>query len=452
METRTRTLQWWNRCRPYLNQQFAGYSESLDFIFPTEVSNDSLTCFEIQMTTAKYQRFTNLRVLKSIKHERLIRFLSPHRDYITSRGLKLPRAGRIKDSDFELLGEILRTPDHNTPSELMRAVHMVNELAREAMMETLLDQIEELAEAFDNDERIMPADVAVEAILRHRELAESIHRLQSLSARRTYSYFQADSDEAPRLKELLERRRISFEQCVGAYYESKKCGRGTQAVLHLSDDQLELTVSHGRPWQLQDILVDGNRDILNFQPLHEDMLQFHRLTGELKINAATAIQKEMYRSAFGRCFFDDEKLFPPGDIWTAEPLRRNGEAALSVVNVPQLLSATLTSVTLFIAGAKPELVTSKRADLIEVLEERIAYYEERDIDVRIAEARIELRFVDGKRSRSVAIKPPNIAGYTRDGDADVIEAFLKDRGFANGKGITPFGMSGAVLARRSVRS
>lgn len=402
------------------------------------------------MTTAKHQRFTNLRVLKSIKHDRLLKFFSPHHDYIASRGLKLPREGKVSDSQFELLGEILRTPDHHTPAELMRAVHMVNELARESMMETLLHQIEDLAKAFDNNERIMPADVAVEAILRHRELAESIHRLQALNARRTYSYFQANSDQVPVLEAPLERHRVSFQLCVGEYFESKQCGRGTQATVHLTDDLLEITVSHGRPWQLQDILVDGTRDILNFQPLHEDLLQFNRLTGELKINAATPIQKEMYRIAFGKHFFSDENLFPPGDIWTAEPLRHNSEAALSVINVPQLLSATLTSVTLFIAGAKPELVTTRRADLIEVLDERIAYFENLDIDVRIAEARLDLRFIDGRRTRSVAIKPPNIAVYTRDGDADVIEAFLMDRGFNNGKGISSYALPGTILARRSV--
>jgi hypothetical protein len=217
--------------------------------------------------------------------------------------------------------------------------------------------------------------------------------------------------------------------------------------MQLSDNFLDLTVSHGRPWQLQDVLVDGVRDILSFQPLHEDLLQFNRLTGELKINAATAIQKELYRSEFGRYYFGDENLFPPGDIWTAEPLRRNGEAALSVVNVPELLSATLTSVTLFIAGAKPELVTTKRADLIEILDERIAYYEDLDIDVRIAEARIELRFIDGRRTRSVAIKPPNIAVYTRDGDADVIELFLNNRGYSNGKVIVPLSLGGTAMAR-----
>lgn len=98
---------------------------------------------------------------------------------------------------------------------------MVNELARESMMETLLHQIEELAEAFDRDERIMPADVAVEVILRHREHAETIHRLQSLNARRTYSYFQANSDDVPALQEPIDLSRISFESSEGAYFEAK---------------------------------------------------------------------------------------------------------------------------------------------------------------------------------------------------------------------------------------
>lgn len=176
-------------------------------------------------------------------------------------------------------------------------------------------------------------------------------------------------------------------------------------------------------------------------------MHFNRLTGELKINAATPIQKEMYRCAFGQAFFSNENMFPPGDIWTAEPLRIDGQQALSVVGIPNLLSATLTGVTLFIPGTRPELVTTKRADLIDVLEERIAYFQDLDIEVRIAEARIELRFEDGRRTRAVAIKPPNIAVYTRDGDADVIELFLRERGFTSGKGIVSFSLAGTTLAR-----
>lgn len=56
------------------------------------------------MTTAKYQRFTNLRVLKSVQHDRLLKFLSPHYDYIAARGRQLPREGKLTDSQFELLG------------------------------------------------------------------------------------------------------------------------------------------------------------------------------------------------------------------------------------------------------------------------------------------------------------------------------------------------------------
>lgn len=398
------------------------------------------------MPTAKFQRFTNVRVLKTVRHERLLKFLSPHRDYIASRGLPLPREGEITDAAFDQLGDILKTPDHDTPGELLRSVHMVNELSRESTMEKLLHQIDELGSAFEGQERVRPADVAVEAILRHRDVAESFHRLQALHARRTYSYFQPITDDVPVINDSLERRRGSFENFVGDYFEAKRCGRGTEALMRVTDEAIDISVIRGLPWRIQDILVDGIRDILNFQPVHEDLLQFNRLTGELKINAGTTLQKEMYRAAFGQHFFDDEDMFPEGDIWTTEPLRIHGAIALSVADIPQLLSANLTSATLFVPGERPELVTTKRPELIDVLAERIAFYESQDMEVRIAEARIELRFVDGRRTRSVAIKPPNIAVYTRDGDADVIEEYLNARGFTSGRGVTPYELPEPVLA------
>ncbi len=202
-------------------------------------------------------------------------------------------------------------------------------------MEALLHQIEELAAAFDRDERTMPADVAVEAILQHREHAEVIHRCQAPKCASHVLVLPGNCDSVPVLNEPLDRNRASFECAVGTYFESKHCGRGTSVCCEAKRGLFRAAVSHGRPWQLQDVLVDGERDILTFQPLHEDLLQFNRLTGELKINAATPLQKEMYRAAFGRFYFGDPDMFP---LATSGPPNAAAEHRSRAVrgHVPQL--------------------------------------------------------------------------------------------------------------------
>jgi hypothetical protein len=42
---------------------------------------------------------------------------------------------------------------------------------------------------------------------------------------------------------------------------------------------------------------------------------------------------------------------------------------------------------------------------------------------------LKVKFVDCKTPRSVTIKPPNVAQYTRDSDAVILEEWMAQRGF-----------------------
>ena len=48
---------------------------------------------------------------------------------------------------------------------------------------------------------------------------------------------------------------------------------------------------------------------------------------------------------------------------------------------------------------------------------------------RIIRASFQVQFKDSKTPRTVTIRPSNIAQYTRDSDADVVEDWLGKRGF-----------------------
>jgi len=48
---------------------------------------------------------------------------------------------------------------------------------------------------------------------------------------------------------------------------------------------------------------------------------------------------------------------------------------------------------------------------------------------RIIRASFQVKFTDSKTARTVTIRPSNIAQYTRDSDASVVEDWLTRRGF-----------------------
>lgn len=391
-----------------------------------------------------YLRLTNHNIFNNASHERLHAFLAPFADYLATRGIEIP-PGPIDEESREQIRRVLRQPDDDTPRALLKTAHFVNDLCTENCMEKLLDRIEGLAEKFEDEETSTIADVALEAFLHHRDEAEDILRWERVQSRKSFQYFQAKADKVPELQLPLEPRRLAFQRHVSAYCIEKRCGPFTDVTIEETEALLRLLVSHGSPLKAIKLVENGQPVDRHSRQRGEAMLELNKLAGELKINAATATRRQMYRAAFGECFFDDEDMFPDGEIWTAEPLLKHGAASLSTVDIPQLHHASLVSVKIAVNDGVPEYVTTERQALIDVLQERLALYATFPSDIRIIEARIALTFTDSNRVRMCTIKPPNVATFGRDGDADVIETFLRYRGFVRGIAPKPYPVAGSIL-------
>jgi hypothetical protein len=95
-------------------------------------------------------------------------------------------------------------------------------------------------------------------------------------------------------------------------------------------------------------------------------------------------------------------------------------------DIEGLESITLVEVQFLWGGAYREIEIRKATDVF-------AAFESRDRDLpespRIIKAVLKVKFSDSKTERSVTIRPPNIAQYTRDSDAVILEQWLEQRGF-----------------------
>lgn len=329
---------------------------------------------------------------------------------------------------------------------------MANELSHPTTMERLMNEIEPLAQRFNATTGITAVDVAVEALLNHPAEAEQMHRYAALNKRRSFVYFQSKTESPPKFTHDLDACVGKFKRKVNRYFHEKRWGSETRIYRVDRADELQLTIGHGMPRQFLEAIVGNRFDYVDYRPVRDDLLCFNKLTGETKINAMTEAQRRMYRCTFGETFFDDVEMFPEGDIWTVEPLIQHGDRALSVVNVPELLSAELVKVKLDLDTEEPEVITSERKHLITALQQRMKLFCDDDGIARIIEAKIELHFADSRKRRMVTIKPPNIAQFNRDNDAAIVEAFLADRGFAGGSGHGPTMWPGPVLGGGPVGS
>lgn len=391
------------------------------------------------MQTLNRQRITNIEFLLSVRPERLVRFFAPYRDYLASCGWKLPDADSMMKENIESLASLLQAADTDAPSRMLDSLHTISGLANRVTVSLLFDQIDGLMRAFHGQKDPFPGDVAIEAYLMNAEATEKILSIRSGTLRRSYVSYQAVTEEVPKLPDDLELRLSRLENYLDDWFDQRGCGPGANAKYVEDTSQLFLTIEHGSPMKRQRTLNRGLRDLLIFRPALDDFVVLDKMIGELRINAETATQRDVYRRKMGQFVFDDEDMFPDGERYTLNPLLAYGRKCLSVAEISGLDSVECCGVKMLIPGRDPEEITSRRRNAIDNLDRRImSLKEEGSPEIRLTEAKFDMLFSNSRRTRKVTIKPPNVAVFQRDGDASIVEHFLATNGFITNQDIDPY--------------
>jgi hypothetical protein len=374
------------------------------------------------MATFRLRRFSNPETLRAIAPRRLIAFLQPHRTFFETRGLVLPRAPSVGPINYEALVDLFMAPEAGLPSDLLDALFLVDEMATPHGMDALLNTPGLALEEGDEDS---PADIAVQAWLLDRNLLESKHAELFLVRPRSFECYQTGRTSVPPFTLPDATVCGNLERDLDDWFEAKKRGRGTRVFVYPRDDAVWFLVRHGQPFKREESLNGSQTASVCYRPLKYDVLVYQPEIGELRINARSRGEKRLYRSLFGKHLFGDDDFFPGDSKYTLEPLLTRGEASLACVDVPGMEWVRLREAHFFLGGPSNE-VQSHRADDV------FAAFRSRDGKPpagRIIRAVFQVKFTDSKRPRSVTIRPSNIAQYTRDDDAELVEQWLRRRGF-----------------------
>lgn len=392
------------------------------------------------MATFRLRRFSNPEVLRAIAPRRLIAFLQPHRAFFEACGFVFPRAPSTGPIDYEALVDLFMAPEAGFPKDLLDALFLVDEMATPHGMDALLDtpglSLEEGAED-------SPADIAVQAWLLDCRLLESKHAEQFLVRPRSFECYQTGRPKAPPFALPTPVVCRDLEQDLDDWFEGKKRGRGTRVFVYPRDDGVWFLVRHGEPFQRTEGLNGSETASVCYRPLKYDVLVYQPEIGELRVNARSKHEKRLYRTQFGKHFFGDEDFFPGDSKYTLEPLLTRGEAALACVDVPGMEWVRLREVNFLLGGPSNEVEVHRAEDVFEAFRSRGGKPPD---GARIVRAVFQVKFTDSKRPRSVTIRPSNIAQYTRDDDAELVEQWLRRRGFILAGANTGKGASYASLA------
>lgn len=378
------------------------------------------------MATFRLRHFSSPHVLRSIAPERLLSFLQSYQDFFAERGYELPVAEAEEEIEYQRLIDIFMAPSEATPRELLDALFLVDEMSTHEGMETLIEAASRDNIPLDNGDEHSPADIAIQVWLHDSEILERKHAEQFLFKPKSFEYYQTDRLEPPVFTSLPAATRQRMERELDDWFEEKRRGRGARVFAYPDEHEVRFLVRHGEPFKREESLAGADVSSVCYRPLKYDVVVYDRQLGELRINARLVGEKKLYRQQFGKHLFGDENCFPGTAKYTLEPLREYGADSLACGDTEGIESIVLTEVHYFWGGAQSEVEIRKAADVFAALEARGRQMPER---ARIIKAIFKVKFADSNTPRSVKIRPSNIAEYTRDCDAAVLEQWLSLRGF-----------------------
>lgn len=378
------------------------------------------------MATYNLRRFSDADALKKVAPERLLELLLPHKDFFTKRGVVLPAKADLDTLDYDGLVRVLMSPDTDTPKTFGDALFFINEMATPENADEMLEELRSKGVTFDGQPDPTPMDIALRMWLVNREFLERKHAEQFLTNPRTFEHFQTDEKrKVPAFKEPTKAQLKALEQDLDDWFESKKRGRGARVFFFRKPDGIWFMVRHGELFKREGAINAGKSESVFYRPEKHDVLRYHAANGEISIHAGTARETELYRTKFGLHLFGEEEFFPGTSKYTLELLKKGAES-LVCSDVDGMEWIRLKEIRYNWGGPHCEMETRTADDLFAAWAERNKSIHPK---ARIVRASFLVKFADSKTPRTVTIRPSNIAKYTRDDDAAIVEDFLRKREF-----------------------
>lgn len=376
------------------------------------------------MPTYSIRRFADPDALRRLRPRYLLTLLRPHADYFAGRTLVFPSSDE-GEIDYETLSGILLNPDDRMPKPLVDTLYYINEMATEDGMDKLLAAAEAAGLTLDAGAEVSPADVAVQVWLKDPSLLERSHAQGFLARLRSYQSFQSTECPGPAC-DPSPTALAALETDLDDWFEKKKRGRGCRIFPFARADGVWFLVRHGQPFKREGSLEAGEPGSIYYRPVKHDIVVYLPDSGELRVNAVSKGEKDLYSAKFGLHLFGREDHFLGAAMYTLDPLRDDGDAALACTDIEGMEWVKLTEIRYFWKGTPFEIEIRRSDDLFAVMARRNGRIPS---GPSIIGAKFLAKFADAKVARSVSIRPPNTAEYTRDDDGMLVAQWLSKRGF-----------------------
>jgi hypothetical protein len=395
------------------------------------------------MASFNPRKFADPDRLRSIAPARLAAFMEPWRDYLRGRGFEFP-ASPPMEIDHTALAEILMRPDAATPADMVDALYYVHETARADDMDQLLAAVRARGLSVIDDPAATPIDLAIDVWRAAPEVVRAHHAEGIAMRQQNFEYFGPSQLLRGAFPEIDDALRRLLESEFDDWFESHRRGRGCRMFIIRHPPMTWILVRHGQPMRREASQKDdGGVGTEFYRPQRHDVLIYDERSGDVGVHASTKGERNLYLRTLGRHLFSGEDHFPPAGRFTLAPLIADGRDALNVEDVDGVKGVRLVEYRRYWGGVHREMETRKAEDIFAALADRNM---QGLAGGRLNSATFKVAFEDSPKERTVTIRPPGIARFERNDDSELIERWLRARGFIlSGQGVDDDEAATAVL-------
>jgi hypothetical protein len=347
------------------------------------------------------------------------------REYLEGRGFIWPRAAN-EQIDYEKLGHLLHFPRDGLPPEMVIPLVLVDEMSTDLHMDRLLETAIRRGIKLSLPDNNSPADVAVQVWLQAPRFLEELHAENYTIRQRNFCCFAGIGAEPRAIPPVSDSILRALERDLDDGFEQYQRGRGCRVFIFDHGRKVWILTRRGATLRREESMKDGGQPGAQFfRPMMYDVLVYDTETDDLGLHVETKWQERMYLSCIGQHVFRNQQYFPAARNLTFEPVVKRGADALRCADVPGMQEVKLVEVNRRWNNAQHE-IDIKKADDIFALGDRARSFLGNGTLTKLV---FRVWFEGVKKPRSVTVRGPNVTKYERDSDSELIERWLRLRGF-----------------------
>jgi hypothetical protein len=333
------------------------------------------------------------------------------------------------DEFCRAVARFVMTPEE-LPDSLNEALFAIDEMSTPRGQERLEAALTSHDPGIPLDGDLSPLDTALTVWLHAPDLLAAMHNRERMTRLTAFEHYAAGQAQPLVLHETLPGPRSLDElaTALDGWFASHNRGRCTTRIEHYQIDQeIWYLIRHGDSFSRTPKVEQWKTEIIHFRPQKDDVVVHSPDFDEIRINARTRGERQMYRRLFGAYLKGDAEHFFDKRTYTLEPLRTDGRDALDSQDVEGIVRVTLREVEIAVESAFNEVFILQADDVFQYA----AAANRGAIPGigKIQRAAFDFYFEKSERPHPVQIRLPNLLKLGRHCDGRLVNELLSRRGF-----------------------